>query len=320
MSEASGFRLPGLVGRLSPIWLVLVAAILVAAMLSDRFLTPANILTVLHQGVVTGVVALGMTVVLIGGNFDLSAGAVVMMAAVLSLVLGPTEGWGTVVAIALPLACGALVGIVNGLAVCRAGANSIVATIAVQFMLFGAMLAAVSGQHVRTEAMSDVFWFLSNGRVFGLPFPVLLFAALVVALSVLMGNTVFGRHVYAIGGDVDASRRAGVPVVRRGITTFALSGTLAAFAGVLIASRVGHLDPTGIARYEFPALTAAVLGGTSLAGGIGRPADTAAAIIVVAVMTNVMTLLDFGYSSQLLAQGVILVLAVAYYAHRRGGS
>lgn len=316
----SEFRLSGLIARISPIWLVLFAALIVASLLSGRFLTPANLLTVLHQGVVTGVVALGMTVVLIGGHFDLSAGAIVMMAAVLSLLLGPTEVWGTLIAIALPLACGALVGVFNGIAVCRAGANSIVATIAVQFMLFGAVLAAVSGQHVRTESMSVTFWFLSNGRVFGLPFPVLIFAALVIALTILMGNTVFGRHIYAIGGDVDASRRVGVPVIRRGVATFVLSGTLAALAGVLIASRVGHLDPTGIARYEFPALTAAVLGGTSLSGGVGRPSDTAAAILVVAVMTNVMTLLDLGYSSQLLAQGLILALAVAYYARRRGGN
>lgn len=316
----SEFRPSGLIARVSPIWLVLFAALIVASLLSGRFLTPANLLTVLHQGVVTGVVALGMTVVLIGGHFDLSAGAIVMMAAVLSLLLGPTEVWGTLIAITLPLACGALVGVFNGIAVCRAGANSIVATIAVQFMLFGAVLAAVSGQHVRTESMSVAFWFLSNGRVLGLPFPVLIFAALVIALTILMGNTVFGRHVYAIGGDVDASRRVGVPVIRRGVATFVLSGTLAALAGVLIASRVGHLDPTGIARYEFPALTAAVLGGTSLSGGVGRPSDTAAAILVVAVMTNVMTLLDLGYSSQLLAQGLILALAVAYYARRRGGN
>lgn len=307
-------------GAIPPIYFVLVAVIVLAALVSDRFLSPANVVTVLQQGVITGTVALGMTLVLIGGHFDLSTGATVTMAAVLALLLNPADAGGTVLAIGIPLLAGGAIGLINGLVVCRGGANSIVATIAMQFMLMGAVLALVGGQHVRTETLSDAFWFLSNGRVAGLPMPVILFAALVVGLSVLLGNTVFGRHLYAVGGDPEAARRCGVPVVRRGVTAFVICGVLAALAGVLIASRVGHLDPSGVGRYEFPALTAAVLGGVSLSGGVGRPLDTAAAILVVAVMTNVMTLLNIGYSSQLLVQGVVLALAVAFYAHRRGES
>lgn len=307
-------------GAIPPIYFVLAAVVVLAALASDRFLSPANVVTVLHQGVITGTVALGMTLVLIGGHFDLSTGATVTMAAVLALLLNPADAGGTVLAIAVPLLAGGAIGLINGLVVCRAGANSIVATIAMQLLLMGAVLAAVGGQHVRAETLSDAFWFLSNGRIAGLPMPVIIFAALVAGLSVLLGNTVFGRHLYAVGGDAEAARRCGVPVVRRGVTAFVICGVLAALAGVLIASRVGHLDPSGVGRYEFPALTAAVLGGVSLSGGIGRPLDTAAAILVVAVMTNVMTLLNIGYSSQLLVQGVVLALAVAFYAHRRGES
>ncbi len=320
MNQSPTRRWLPMIGAIPPIWLVLVAVVIMASLISGRFLSPSNIMTVLHQGVVTGVVALGMTVVLIGGHFDLSAGAVVMMAAVLALALGPTEGWGTILAVAVPLLSGTAVGITNGLIVCRAGANSIVATIAVQFIVTGAVLVAIGGQHVTAASISDEFWFLSNGRLGGIPAPVLLFGALTAALTILMGRTVFGRHLYAIGGDADAARRAGIPVVWRGVAAFGVSGTLAALAGVLIASRVGHLDPTGIAHYEFPALTAAVLGGTSLSGGLGRVSDTAAAILVIAVLVNVMTLLNISYSSQLLAQGLVLALAVAYYAHRRGNS
>ncbi len=305
-------------GWVTPIWLVLALVLVLAALVSDRFLSANNLLAVLHQGVITGIVALGMTIVLIGGHFDLSSGAVVMMAAVMALVIGPADPGMTVLAVVVPLLAGALVGTANGLVVCKGRANSIVATIGMQFVIFGAVLAAVSGQHVRTEAMTDAFWALSNARLMGVPLPVLIFAVLVTALSLLMSETAFGRHIYAIGGDAEAARRAGVPVIRRGVATFALSGTLAALSGVLVASRVGHLDPTGVAQYEFPALTAAVLGGTALTGGIGRPADTAAAILVVAVITNVMTLLDMPYASQLLVQGLVLTAAVAFYAWRRG--
>lgn len=301
----------------SPIWVVLVVVLVAAALISDRFLSPYNVVTVLQQGVITGIVALGMTVVLIGGQFDLSTGAIVMMAAVMSLLLGPTDPMSVAAAVILPILAGMAVGAVNGFAVYKAGANSIVATIGMQFFLIGAVLATVSGQHVRADDIAPVFTAIAGARPLGVPLPVIIFAILVAALSVVMGKTVFGRHVYALGGNVEASRRAGIGVVATGTATYVLSGALAALSGVLIASLVGHVDPTSIGRYEFPALTAVVLGGASLTGGIGRPADTAAAILVIAVITNVMTILDYQYPVQLLVQGVVLAGAVAYYSWRR---
>ncbi len=304
----------------TPIWPVLAVLVIGASLLSGPFLSPANIAAVLQQGVITGIVALGMTIVLIGGQFDLSTGATVMMAAVLALLLNPADGTSTVLAILLPVALGGVIGLVNGLAVYRAGANSIVATIGMQFLVIGAVLALVSGQHVRADNMSEIFVSLSRARLLGIPYSVYIFLGLVIALSVMMSSTVFGRHVYALGGDIEAARRAGVKVVRTGIATYMISGMLAALAGVLIASLVGNLDPTAIRGYEFPALTAAVLGGTSLTGGVGRPADTAAAIWVIAVITNVMTILNYQYPVQLLVQGVVLTAAVAFYSWQRARS
>jgi len=302
---------------ITPIWPVLLVLVIGASLLSGPFLSPANIAAVLQQGVITGIVALGMTIVLIGGQFDLSTGATVMMAAVMALLLNPSDGFGTLLAILVPLAIGGAIGLINGLAVYRAGANSIVATIGMQFLVIGAVLALVSGQHVRADDMSEFFTSLSRARYFGIPVSVYIFLGLVVLLSVLMSRTVFGRHVYALGGDIEAARRAGIKVARTGIATYVMSGMLAALAGVLIASLVGNLDPTAIRGYEFPALTAAVLGGTSLTGGIGRPADTAAAIWVIAVITNVMTILNYQYPVQLLVQGVVLTAAVAFYSWQR---
>jgi ribose/xylose/arabinose/galactoside ABC-type transport system permease subunit len=297
-----------------------VAVIVGATLISDRFLSAANIVAILQQAVIAGIVALGMTVVLIGGQFDLSTGAIVMMAAVMALLISPSGSFESVIAIILPIVAGISIGVLNGLAVYAAGANSIVATIGTQFIVVGVVLAAVSGQHVYPEALDDSFRALATARLFGLPFPVVIFAALTFFLSVIMGQTVFGRHVYAIGGDIEAARRAGITVVRTGTVTFALSGALAALGGVIIAALVGHVDPTAIAKYEFPALTAVVLGGTSLVGGEGRPADTAAAILVVAVITNVMTILNYQYPVQLLVQGIVLAAAVAFYSYRRGRS
>jgi len=303
--------------RVGPIWIVLALVLVAATLLSDRFLSPDNIVNVLHQGAIVGIVALGMTVVLISGHFDLSTGAVVMMAAVMSIVIGPSTPGLTVVAIILPLLAGAAVGLVNGLVVAGLKANSIIATLGMQFLLFGGVLAAVGGAHVRTDGETEFFLALAGGSLFGLPMPVVVFLGLAVFAAVLMHLTVYGRHLYAIGGDVEAARRAGIRLVRDGTFAFVLSGTFAAISGILVASRVRHLDPTGVAGYEFPALTAAVLGGAALSGGIGRPLDTVAAILVITIVTNVMTLKGLPYSSQLFAQGLILAAAVAYHEYRR---
>lgn len=309
----------GIDGLVSPIWLVLAIVFVLAALISDRFLTPANLASVMQQGVITGLVALGMTIVLIGGAFDLSTGSTVMMAAVVSLLMGPSTPLGVLLAFVVPLLIGAAIGAVNGLAVYRAEANSIVATIGMQFVLLGSVLALVGGQHVRAENILPVFTAVALWRPLGIPFPVFLFVTLVALVSAMMSSTVLGRHIYALGGDSEAARRAGVPVATVGIITFVLSGVLAALAGVIIAAMVGVIDPTAIARYEFPALTAAVLGGASLAGGAGRPADTAAAILILSIITNVMTILDYQYSWQLMVQGVVLTAAVAFYAWQRDG-
>jgi ribose/xylose/arabinose/galactoside ABC-type transport system permease subunit len=301
----------------SPIWIVLVATIIIAALVSDKFLGATNLIAVLQQVVIAGIVALGMNVVLISGHFDLSTGSIVMMSAVFSLLIGPAGFPGVLLSVVLPILAGVAVGLVNGLAVFKARANSIVATIGMQFLVLGGTLALVKGQHVRAEEIGPAFTAIAHARIAGLPLSVIIFIALVIATAVLMSATVFGRHVYAIGGDSEAARRAGVNVNRTGIITFMISGGLAAVSGVLVASLVGLVDPTAIGRYEFPALTAVVLGGTSLVGGFGRPADTAAAILALSVITNVMTISNYQYPAQLMVQGLLLTLAVAFYAWRQ---
>lgn len=302
---------------ISPIWIALAVTIIIASLVSDKFLGTANLIAVLQQVVIAGVVALGMNVVLIGGHFDLSTGSIVMMSAVLALLIGPSGLVGTSLAILLPILAGIAVGVMNGIALYKLRANSIVATIGMQFLVLGGTLALVKGQNVRAEEMGQVFNALAHLRILGVPMSVVIFLALVVIVAVVMNSTVFGRHVYAIGGDAEASRRSGVNVDRTGLTTFMISGGLAAVSGVLIASLVGIVDPTAIGRYEFPALTAVVLGGTSLAGGVGRPADTAAAIVALSVITNVMTIMNYQYPLQLMVQGLLLTLAVAFYAWRQ---
>ncbi|PCH81205.1 MAG: hypothetical protein COB90_05335 [Hyphomicrobiales bacterium] len=302
-----------------PIWIILSVTLILATLISDRFLTTNNLINVMHHGVIVGIVALGMTLVLILGHFDLSTGAIVMMAAVFSIEIGPVTPTLTILAIILPVLAGTIVGLFNGFIICGLGANSIIATLGVQFTIFGGVLAGVSGAHVRVDAETELFHSLANGYFFAIPNSVFVFFGLALICALVMHSTIFGRHIYAIGGNRDAAIRAGINTTKTGIYTFMISGGFAAVSGVLIASRVRHLDPTGIAGYEFPALTAAVLGGASLMGGEGRPLDTVAAILVITIIGNVMILSGLPHSSQLFAQGIILALAVAYHEYRRRG-
>lgn len=320
MTEARGTTdlrkaLGGLGGE--PIWLALLALVLVVALLADGFLTATNVLNVLRQVTIVGLVAVGMTIVLMGGSFDLSVGATVTLAAVISIDLQPVDAARTLLAVVVPLALGLGVGVVNGLIVGGLRANSIIVTVGMQFIIIGCVLLYVSGQHVWVENATAVFTAISEGYTLGIPNPVYVLAGAVLASHFLMTRTVFGRRLLAIGGNLEAARLAGIATTRYITASFMLSGLTAAIAGVLIASRVRNLDPTAGIGYEFAALTAVVLGGTRLTGGHGKMLNTLAGVLMLGVIANSMTLLALSFNTQLLVQGVILVSAVAFDSYRQ---
>ena len=303
--------------RIEPIWLALLVLILCLTLMSDVFFTTTNILNVLRQVTIVGLVAVGMTVALMAGNFDLSVGATVTLAAVVSIDLQPTDPHHTTLAIIIPIGLGLIVGLVNGLIVGIFRANSIIVTVGVQFIIIGCVLLYVSGLHVRVENASAFFTSISEGYTLGIPNPVYLLILAVVAGHFLMTRTVFGRHVLAIGGNLEAARLTGITVARHITITFIISGIMAALAGILIASRVRNLDPTAGIGYEFGALTAVVLGGTQLTGGKGSMLNTLAGILILGIIANGMTLLTISFNVQLLIQGIILVSAVAFDSYRK---
>ena len=303
--------------RIEPIWLALLALILCMALISDVFLSPTNLLNVLRQVTIVGLVAVGMTVALMGGNFDLSVGATVTLAAVVAIDLQPVDPFRTALAIAVPVGLGLAVGLFNGLIVGGLRANSIIVTVGVQFVIIGSVLLYVSGQHVWVENASAFFTAISEGYTLGVPNPVYLLILAVAAGHLLMTRTVFGRRVLAIGGNLEAARLAGITITRHISITFAISGCMAALAGILVASRVRNLDPTAGIGYEFAALTAVVLGGTQLTGGRGNLLNTLAGVLILGIIANGMTLLAMSFNIQLLIQGVILVSAVAFDSYRR---
>jgi ribose transport system permease protein len=303
--------------RRQTVWIALGLIILTMSLISESFFTSDNILNVLRQVTIAGLVSLGMTVVLIGGNFDLSVGAIVTLAAVVSVNLQPVTPFQTFLAIAVPLLLGILIGVLNGLIIGVLKANSIIVTVGTQFVVLGATLIYIGGQHVWVWNPSAFYENISGGYFLGIPNPVYIFVALTLLTHLLMTKTPFGRFVFAIGNNDEASRLSGISTNMTRMMTFVFSGFTAAVAGIVLASRVKNLDPTAGIGYEFIALTAVILGGTKTTGGEGNVLNTLAGVLILGVIANSMTLLNISFNMQLLIRGMILLTAVALDARNQ---
>lgn len=255
---------PTLLLRHAPILLfVAVAAIL--GVLSPEFLTPANALNLVVQSAPVAVVAVGMTFVLLTAGVDLSVGAIMFVGGALAakLVLGgqPPE-----LALLVMLGCGAILGAVNGLLIVHARLAPFIVTLAMLFMGRGFALWLT-----QTRAMNLPEWFLHLGtaRWAGLPFPVLVFVLVFAAAHLVLNQTPVGRQLYALGNNAENARKAGLPVRRLLILVYVISGLCAVLGGMLALAQLGAVSPKFGENYEFKAIAAAVLGGTSLFGGRG---------------------------------------------------
>jgi ribose transport system permease protein len=251
------------------------------------FATPENLVNVLRQNSMVGLVALGMTFVILTGGIDLSVGAVLAVAGVVAAALSPQ---GTLVALAGGLAAGAALGAVNGLLVTRARIQPFVVTLATMIAARGAALAFTGEQSVRVDAAAEGLTWLGRGALGPLPVPVLL-----LALAYLVGWTVlrhrpFGRHVYAVGDDETAARLLGLRADRVLLGVYVVSGLLAGLAGIVLTGRLGAGQPVAGTGWELDAIAAVVVGGTVLTGGRGGAGLTLAGVLLLGLILNLLNL------------------------------
>ena len=251
------------------------------------FATPENLLNVLRQNSMLGLVALGMTLVILTGGIDLSVGAVLAVAGIVAAVLSPQ---GTAVAVAGGLAAAALLGTVNGLLVTKARIQPFIVTLAMMIAARGIALGATGENSVRVDRAAEGFLWLGRGRVLGVPVPVLLAALAFLAGWTMLRYTRFGRYVYAAGDHQDAARLLGLKVDGVLIATYALSGLLAGMAGIVLAGRLGAGQPVAGTGWELDAIAAVVVGGTLLSGGQGGVGSTVVGVLLLGVIFNLFNL------------------------------
>ena len=295
----------------------LVAICIFGAVRYYAFATPENVLNVLRQNSMLGLVALGMTFVILTGGIDLSVGALLAVAGVVAASVAPS---GTVAAIAAGIGTAALLGLINGLLITKARIQPFIVTLAMLIAARGAALAITGEESVRVDRLAAGFTWLGRGEIGPLPVPVALFILAYVAGWLVLRYTRFGRYVYAIGDNEEASRLMGLEVDRVLIGTYALSGALAGLAGVILAARLGAGQPVAGTGWELDAIAAVVVGGTLLTGGQGGAGATLIGVLFLGVIFNLFNLegtISPGW--QWVLRGVFLlgVILVQARLHRR---
>lgn len=293
------------------IFIALVVLLVVASLTVDRFATWSNAMAILRAGSFTGIVAVGMTLVILRGYYaDLSVPAV--MAAGALIALGTMPAVGPVAAVLIALLVCLLIGAVNGLVITAASGNPIVVTLGMQILLTGVIVAATDGAFVYGE--SETFAMLGSADVLGVPMPILVFVVSACVAQAWLSLTTAGRFFAAAGANQRAARAMGLPVRRLGVTAMAACGLTAGLAGVVLAAFTDQANVAIGAGYEFAAIAAVAVGGTSLFGGTGSVWRTVIGVVFVAAVDNVLVLLGLPFEARLLATGVVIVVAVGFDA------
>ncbi len=282
-------------------FLVLAAAL---ALLSPSFLATSNLLNVLRQIAVNALLAFGMTTVILGAGIDLSVGSVLAFSGALSAGLA-VAGWPPAVAMLAALVSGALMGLFNGIFVSFARIAPFIVTLGALTIFRGATLVYTDGRPI--TGLPEAFDVLGNGAWLGIPVPVWVMLAFLGATHFLLRYTALGRTIYAVGGNEEAARLSGIPVVGVKLFTYAYSGFAAALGALVLTGRLNSAQPTAGSGFELDAIAAVVVGGTSLFGGRGGAVGTFLGAAIIGVLNNGMNLLDVSaFYQQIVKGGVIL--------------
>ncbi|WP_420962524.1 ABC transporter permease [Brucella sp. IR073] len=289
------------------ILLSLIVLCVIFSVVNPRFMSVANFLNVLQQVSVIAIAAFGMTWVILLGEIDLSIGSIIAVAGMVGAQCF-AFGLGFVPAIALTLLTGAILGFINGTLTAKLMLPSFIVTVATMGIYRGLVSLPTNGA---PEMITDASWTaIGTNNFLGIPIIIWIVAALFLVNHILLSKTTFGRRAYLTGGNREAALYSGIKVDRLKIIIFMISGVMAAVSGILLSSRLFSAQTNAGVSYELDAIAAAVLGGTSLAGGVGTMVGTLIGALIIGVMNNGMNMLSVPYFYQLIVKGLVILIAV----------
>jgi ribose transport system permease protein len=294
----------------------LLLLIVISAILSPHFLNPVNMLNVLRQVALYGILGVGMTFVILTKGIDLSVGSIVAFSGVLGATL-MESGLPIAVAVLACLLAGTLMGAVNGLIISYFRMPAFIMTLGSMVMIrgFGMMLA--DGGTVNPGKAADSFFWLGGGYLMGIPTPIYVFVTVCIVSGLVLSYTPFGRAVFAVGSNEEAARLSGINVPLTTFAVYTICGFLASLSGLIFLSRLSVGDPNSGLGLELEAITIAVIGGTSLFGGEGSVIGTIGGAMILAIIANVLNLAGVSPFSQQVVKGAIIVLAVLLETGRK---
>jgi len=315
---AGGRRLSSLVAWLGPNVGAVVGFMLIVIagwIASPVFMTWPNIRNVFLQSAMLGVVAVGMTFVILTGGIDLSVGSVLSCCSVVAAMMFDNgRGYPLLVVLLATLAVGAGIGAISGGLIIWRRAAPFVVTLAMMGIALGAALTIADGKPI--GGIKGTYAWLGAGRIMQIPVPIIIMVVTFVLGAVALRFTPYGRAVYAIGGNEEAARLSGIPVNRVKLITYTISGFCAALGGIIFSARVTVGDPWAGRSLELDAIAAVVIGGTSLFGGVGTLFGSFLGVIIIIIVNNLLNLMNVSPYSQGIAKGLIILIAIALYRRR----
>lgn len=296
--------------RKQGVTIILVIGCLFAGSFNETFFTFANLINILRQITVVGIVACGITMLFIAGQTDLAPGSVIALTGVVAAKLVVRDGsmGGIVLAVAAALATGLFCGLISGVLLAKYRLPSFIITLAVQIMARGAALVLADGKPIPN--LPAAYKYIGQGSIGFVPVPVVIFMVVIAVTWFVMYRTRWGRYMFALGGNEQATVAAGINVKGLKVGLMLASGFLSAVSGIILSARIASGQPSTAVGYEFDAMTMVVLGGTSLTGGSGSLYGTIIGALIIGVMTNVMNLFNVNAYFQQIIKGLIILAAI----------
>ena len=289
------------------IFVIFIALVVVLACLKPSFISLGNLVNILKQASINGILAFGMMFVIVAGGFDMSVGSTVAFAGILAAMTGQGN-YPLIVPLLVAMLAGLLVGILNGVGVAVGNLPPFIMTLGTMTAVRGLALLISDGKPV--IGLSPEYKAVAASSVFGIPMLAVFLTIIIVICSFVLSKTVYGRRVYACGGNLLAARVSGINTTKIRVSTFAIAGLLAGLSGFLMTSRVTIGQPTAAESYEMDAITACVVGGVSMSGGVGKPWGVVVGCLLITVITNGLDIMGVSSHWQKIVKGAIIVAAV----------
>lgn len=276
---------------------------------SPEFRTVNNVLSLLRQASINGLIAFGMTLVILTGGIDLSVGSTLALSTALcaGMIVG---GLPVAIAMLLALVIGTAFGTVNGIMVAKGRLQPFIATLITMTVYRGVTYIYTNGQPISNLGNSGFLKFIGKGSVLGIPFPVIILLVAFLIVYFILHKTAFGRSIYATGSNETCAKLAGISVDKTKIIVYAISGLMSALAGMILLSRLSSAQPTLGSGYELDAIAAVALGGTSMAGGRGKIIGTLIGVLIIAILNNGLNILGVSSYYQDVVKGIVILIAV----------